>query len=138
LGGVSKDGHDKAADKPPRSRGRTRPELLQELRPSDNRGRRECRVLQPAPTASRAIEKEHTSIVTTGESRITGIPCAMVLTVSFALFPGTGLCCPRHRRIIIRELDTSVGVPEPHDFAVRISAFVSRAVASIASRAQHS
>jgi hypothetical protein len=32
-------------------------------------------------------EKKHTSIVTTGESRITGIPCAMVLTVSFALSP---------------------------------------------------
>jgi hypothetical protein len=32
-------------------------------------------------------EKEHTRIVATGESRITGIPCAMVLTVSFVLSP---------------------------------------------------
>jgi hypothetical protein len=85
-------------------------------------------------------EKEHTRKVATGESRCTGIPCAMVLTVSFALFPGTGLCCPRHRRDAKhrRQLGTSVGAPEPHDFAVRISAFVSRAAASIASRAQHS
>jgi hypothetical protein len=32
-------------------------------------------------------EKKHTSVVATGESRITGIPCAMVLTVSFELSP---------------------------------------------------
>jgi hypothetical protein len=36
--------------------------------PSEIRGRRECRVLQPPPTAPRAIEKEHTSLVTTGEA----------------------------------------------------------------------
>jgi hypothetical protein len=65
--------------------------------------------------------KEHTSIVTTGESRITGIPCAMVLTVSFVLSPGTGLYCPRHRRDAKhrRQLGASVGAPEPHGFAVR-------------------
>jgi hypothetical protein len=64
-------------------------------------------------------EKEHTRKVATGESRYTGIPCAMVLTVSFVLFPGTGLSCPRHRRKL-RRLDISVGISEPHDFAVRI------------------
>ena len=42
-------------------------------------------------------------------------------TVSFALFPGTGLCCPRRRRDAKhrRRLGASVGAPEPHDFAVR-------------------
>ena len=44
----------------------------------------------------------------------------MVLTVSFVLFPVTGLCC--HRRLAsTATLDASVGASEPHDFAVRIS-----------------
>jgi hypothetical protein len=52
----------------------------------------------------------------------------MVLTVSFALSPVTGLSCHRRLRIITRQLDASVGASGPHDFAVRgISAFVSRA-----------
>jgi len=33
--------------------------------------------------------------VTTGSAGSTGIPCAMVLTVSFVLSPGTRLSCPR-------------------------------------------
>jgi hypothetical protein len=40
--------------------------------------------------------KNHTSVVTTGPPESPGIPCAMVLTVSFALSPVTGLVC--HRR----------------------------------------
>jgi hypothetical protein len=50
----------------------------------------------------------------------------MVLTVSFALFPVTGLSCHRHRRDAKhrRQLDASVGASEPHDFAVRVSALV--------------
>src|SRR5229473_5352954 len=53
----------------------------------------------------------------------------MVLTVSFVLSPVTGLFCHRRLRIWfclspvgptqLRELDTSVGVSGPHDFAVR-------------------
>jgi hypothetical protein len=45
----------------------------------------------------------------------------MVLTVSFALSPGTGLCCPRRLRDAKhhRKLDLSVGRPGPYDFAVR-------------------
>jgi hypothetical protein len=42
----------------------------------------------------------------------------MVLTVSFVLSPVTGLFCHRHRRF--RQLDASVGMSGPHDFAVRI------------------
>jgi hypothetical protein len=52
----------------------------------------------------------------------TGIPCAMVLTVSCVLSLGTGLCCPIISEIISRSLDTSVGVSGPHAFSVRISA----------------
>jgi hypothetical protein len=62
----------------------------------------------------------------------------MVLTVSFALSPGTGLSCPR-RRLRCRKhrglLDASVGASGPRDFAVRLFApFVKGAKASTASR----
>ena len=43
--------------------------------------------------------KKHTSIVTPVTPGSPGIPRAMVLTVSFVLFPVTGLVCHRHRRI---------------------------------------
>src|SRR5256714_14221879 len=56
------------------------------------------------------------------------------LTVSFALFPVTGLCC--HRRLAsTAKLDDSVGASEPHDFAVRLTCCSSKAPsASTASR----
>src|SRR4029077_17732884 len=63
--------------------------------------------------------KNHTSIVTTGPPDSPGIPCAMVLTVSFALSSVTGLVCHRRRRSCLRRLDASVGASGPHDFAVR-------------------
>jgi hypothetical protein len=53
-----------------------------------------------------------------------GLPCAMVLTVYFALSLVTGLSC-HHRsqetckQLASRELDASVGASGPHDFAVR-------------------
>jgi hypothetical protein len=68
--------------------------------------------------------KQKAGGVTTGTSRTTGLPCAMVLTVSFVLFPGTGLSCPRHprsARCALWEFSASVGAPEPHDFSVRRS-----------------
>jgi len=46
----------------------------------------------------------------------------MVLTAYFVLSPVTGLFCHRHQRNCFRQLDTSVGVSGPHDFAVRLSA----------------
>src|ERR1700736_6351562 len=59
----------------------------------------------------------------------------MVLTVSFALSPVTGLVCHRHRRNHFRRLDTSVGASGPHDFAVRLTRRSSAALsASTASR----
>jgi hypothetical protein len=63
--------------------------------------------------------KEHTSKVTTGPPQTTGIPCAMVLTVSFELSSVTGLCCHHRLRDTSRTLDASVGASGPHDFAVR-------------------
>src|SRR3954447_22702536 len=58
----------------------------------------------------------------------------MVLTVSFVLFPVTGLVC--HRRLAsTAKLDASVGASEPHDFAVRLTCCSSAAPsASTASR----
>ena len=38
----------------------------------------------------------------------------------FVLSPATGLFCHRRQRNTFRQLDTSVGVSGPHDFAVRI------------------
>src|SRR5947209_16735773 len=47
----------------------------------------------------------------------------MVLTVSFALSPVTGLVCHcRRRNVCFRQLDASVGASGPHDFAVRLGA----------------
>jgi hypothetical protein len=40
----------------------------------------------------------------------------------FVLSPVTGLVCHRHQRNGFRQLDTSVGVSGPHDFAVRFGA----------------
>jgi hypothetical protein len=57
------------------------------------RQRAECRVLA-APMARQQTKK--LAAVTTGSAKSAGIPCAMVLTVSFVLSPGTGLYCLRH------------------------------------------
>ena len=89
-------------------------------------------------------QQEKLAAVTTGSAKSSGIPCAMVLTVSFALSPGTGqgpgFLAPVAARIISAGLSLSVGRPGPRDFAVRISAVRRReqiarvAKASIASR----
>src|SRR5438874_11543935 len=72
--------------------------------------------------------KKHTSIVTTVTPGSPGIPRAMVLTVSFALSPVTGLSCHCRQQKYFRQLDASVGASGPHDFAVREArAFVFRA-----------
>src|ERR1700733_7949864 len=51
----------------------------------------------------------------------------MVLTVSFALSPVTGLVCHRHLADTSAKLDASVGASGPHDFAVRVSAIRQKA-----------
>jgi hypothetical protein len=62
-------------------------------------------------------------LITTVTPEAPGIPRAMVLTVSFALSPVTGLVCHRHLRNTFRKLDTSVGASGPHDFVVRVQHF---------------
>jgi hypothetical protein len=80
-------------------------------------------------TRSLACENEkHASKSTTGSPNNSGTPCAMVLTVSFAislvsraLLPPSQAAMRKHRR----PLDISVGISGPRDFAVRSShAFV--------------
>src|SRR5438067_5969890 len=79
--------------------------------------------------------KKHTSIVTTVTPVTPGIPRAMVLTVSFALSPVTGLFCHCRRQVTTCQLDASVGASGPHDSAVRITRCSSAArSASTASR----
>jgi hypothetical protein len=74
--------------------------------------------MHPRP---RVRQKAH-ALATTGSPATTGIPCATVLTVSFVLFPVTGLVCHRHPAgQMPARLSASVGAPEPHDFAVRTS-----------------
>src|SRR2546423_11857436 len=51
----------------------------------------------------------------------------MVLTVSYALSPVTGLSCHCHRQVTTCQLDASVGASGPHDFAVRLSTIRPRA-----------
>jgi hypothetical protein len=51
-----------------------------------------------------------------------GIPAfpAQWLYGLYRALPGDRLSCHRHPQNIFRELDTSIGVSEPHAFAVRI------------------
>jgi hypothetical protein len=67
---------------------------------------------------------------TTGTGGSSGLPCAVVLTVSFVLSSATGLSCHRRRAGLLpaepgwagrrlAQLDASVGASGPHDFSVR-------------------
>jgi hypothetical protein len=71
-------------------------------------------------TRGRLCSKKSTGVSNQGYTATAGIPCTMVLTVSFVLFPVTGLFCHRHLAgHVPARLSASVGAPEPHDFAVR-------------------
>ena len=78
-------------------------------------------------TRSRACSVESTRVSHHRYTASTGIPCAMVLTGSFALSPVTGLCCHRHQQSDLCQLDASVGASGPHDFTVRVGAVRLRA-----------
>ena len=101
--------------------------VLLENPPSEIRGRRKGRV-RAAPAVSCANMHERSAHEHTGSAEASGLPCAMVLTVSFVLSSVTGLSCHRHRRDTSRRLDASVGASGPHDFAVRIRAVRQRRI----------
>jgi hypothetical protein len=84
------------ADERPHSRGVIRPSFASAA--PNNRGRRESRA-SDAPAASRAKVKKHTSKSTTGSPEQAGLPCAMVLTVSFVVSLVIGLSCHHRRRV---------------------------------------
>src|SRR4051794_33561871 len=64
--------------------------------------------------------KKAYELVTTGRPDYPAFPHAMVLTVSFVIFPVLGLCCHRRLARLSAKLDASVEASEPHDFAVRV------------------
>ncbi|THD53751.1 MAG: hypothetical protein E8A46_10225 [Bradyrhizobium sp.] len=63
------------------------------------RGRRECRTLGASAAACAVVES--TRVSHHGHAGSSGIPRAMVLTVSFALSPVTGLVCHRRLRKLV-------------------------------------
>src|SRR5712691_582828 len=99
-----------------RSRRTFRAGFALSFRPLVNRGRRECR-MRVAPEAACAAKS--TGVSNQGYTATAGIPCAMVLTVSFVLSPVTMLGCHRHQWNRFHQLSACVGAPGPHDFAVR-------------------
>ena len=112
---------------------RDAPEVLQETFAPPNRGRRESRV-SDAPAAARGVvvntRVSHHEF--TGNIRLSP---RNGFNDRFVLSPVTGLFCPRRLADTSARLDTSVGVSEPHDFAVRSHHHSSReAAASTASR----
>ena len=83
------------------------------------------------------LQTKKQAAVTTGSAKSAGIPCAMVLTVSFVLSPGTGLSCPRRFAEDSTKLDASVGASGPHAFAVRKAPLVRASIALGALRPSH-
>ena len=80
IGGQDSGGYDAAFPRRDHARG------LRDITRLERRGRRECRVL--CCTRSLAWDgRNHTSVVTTGEAATNDTPCAMVLTLMFALSP---------------------------------------------------
>jgi hypothetical protein len=67
-------------------------------------------------------KNKHTSVVTTGSPKQSGLSLRNGFNGYFVLSPVTGLFCHRRSRIIIHKLDASVGASGPHDFAVRQNA----------------
>jgi hypothetical protein len=139
--GEGKRAHDRIdfsnSDMTPHSRGAHAPGLLRNPHSLDEEGAGNAGC-SAAPAASYAKQKSIRAYVTTGTPRHSGIPRAMVLTVSFEFSPETGLFCLRHPReaSASQELDISVGISGPHDFAVRGQRHPSSdAATSIASRA---
>src|SRR5882672_12609547 len=107
------------ADTSPRSRGTKCPSCWKRAALEIIRGRRECR-MRVAPEAACAAKS--TGVSNQGYTATAGIPCTMVLTVSFVLSPVTMLGCHRHQWNRFHQLSACIGAPGPHNFAVRTNA----------------
>jgi hypothetical protein len=100
--------------------------VVQELWPSENRGRRECRA-PGAPAAACAVV-ESTRVSHHGHTGNTRHSPRNGFTVSFVLFPVIGLFVTvTPEKLASQELDASVEASEPHDFAVRVTRRSSKA-----------
>jgi hypothetical protein len=86
---------------PPRSRGTMRPSFAKRCRPKEIRGRREDRVLSSHPRPV-CIGRKHT-VVATGGAGSSGLPCAMVLTVTSCSPRGPGSLAPVTSADYVRE-----------------------------------
>jgi hypothetical protein len=102
-----------------RSRGTKCPSCWKRAALEIIRGRRECR-MRVAPEAACAAKS--TRVSNQGYTATAGIPCTMVLTVSFVLSSVTMLGCHRHQWNRFHQLSACIGAPGPHDFAVRTNA----------------
>jgi hypothetical protein len=102
---------------------------------TEGAGKAGCR-LHPQPRVQSVVAHECSRHRFAGTP---GLPCAMVLTVSFALSPEIGLSCLRRPadQSIVRTrsgrhastgIDAGVEASGPHDFTVRDSAVRQRAV----------
>jgi hypothetical protein len=74
-----------------------------------------------APAASHAKQNKHTSVVTTVTPERSGIPRANGFNSFLRALPGEPgfLATVIPKKLASQELDTSVGMSGPHDFAVR-------------------
>ncbi len=114
----------------PRSRGAWRPSfsIKSSLFETEGAGKTGC---PPHPWS--ACNKKARGR-TTGTSRTTGLPCAMVLRLIRALPGDQALLPPSPLGSSPEQLSASLGAPGPHDFAVRKSRVrLSQALASTAS-----
>jgi hypothetical protein len=68
------------------------------------------------------LQQKKQAAVTTGSAKSSGLPCAMVLTVTSCSPRGPGVLAPViPEKLASQELNASVGAPGPHDFTVRVS-----------------
>ena len=88
------------------------------IAPSSFRGRRECRAPDAPAAACAGGRKQKAHALVRSHRKHPAFP-AQWFTTYFVLSPVTGLFCHRHQWRLRHQLDTSVGVSGPHDFAVR-------------------
>src|SRR5437764_7839169 len=97
---------------------RIAPELCENVVPRKRRAQGKPGARCTRGLVRKVIKVTHTSIQV--QRRQSGFPRAMVLTVSSALSPVTGLFCHCHLQVNTCKLDASVGASGPHGFAVRL------------------
>jgi hypothetical protein len=102
--------------------------------PSQEGGREDRVRAAPAVSCAKAVKKTHTSIQV--QRKQSGLPCAMVLTVSFELSLVTGLFLTiiRVMRSIIANLTPAPGRQDHTTSPSALALFVNSAAASTASR----